>query len=64
MFDVRGVVDDLSDEQVSPTQILVLPAVPLPGGDGDHGRPDSSDDTSFRDRAFRRRHLLSSTPFT
>ena len=33
----------ISDEQVSPTQILVLPAVPLPGGYGNHGRPDSND---------------------
>jgi hypothetical protein len=33
-----GVVADFSDEQVSPTQIMVLPAVPLPGGYGDRGR--------------------------
>jgi hypothetical protein len=39
---VRGSLT-ISDEQVSPTQILVLPAVPLPGGYGNHGRPDSND---------------------
>ena len=38
-----GDVFDLSDEQVSPTQILVLPAVPLPGGYGDRGRPGLHD---------------------
>jgi hypothetical protein len=37
-FRHAGVVADFSDEQVSPTQIMVLPAVPLPGGYGDRGR--------------------------
>ena len=30
-----GVVVNFLDEQVSPTQILVLPAVPLPGKNGE-----------------------------
>jgi hypothetical protein len=30
-----GVVVNFLDEQVSPTRILVLPAVPLPGGNGE-----------------------------
>jgi len=34
-----GVVAGFFDEQVSLTQILVLPVVPLPGRDDDSGRP-------------------------
>ena len=36
------------NKQVSPTQILVLPAVSLPGGNGKCGRPDSGDFPSSR----------------
>ena len=34
-YSACGVVVKSLDEQVSPTQILVLPAVPLPGRDGE-----------------------------
>ncbi len=51
------VVAQCFDEQVSPTQILVLPVFLLPGRDDGSGRP-GPDDSSFRYRNFRRRHLL------
>ncbi len=43
LIGVRGTFSVTTDEQVSLTQILVLPAVPLPGGYGDRGRPDPHD---------------------
>jgi hypothetical protein len=56
---VRGLLPISTDEQVSPTQILVLPVVPLPGRGGESGRPDP-DGVFFPppDGNFRRRHLL------
>ena len=54
-----GVVADLTDEQVSPTQILVLPVVPLPGRADESGRPDPDGILPAPDRTFRKRHLLS-----
>jgi hypothetical protein len=55
---VWGTFSIFKDEQVSPTQILVLPAVLLPGRYGASGRPGPSVRKTFWGRSFRRRHLL------